>query len=260
MKNRLSHPRSNGRPRLRFLSSDGFQLSQLYFENTFTGLFSKDHYNHSVYLNSTMMKRSRTTLCLWAMLAFIGPTTTAANDDRYSLGGNNGEDEYDQKTIDGPYRGRRLTQRPGPFGKVLDNAGVPTWGFVPEVRSIYQETDEAKTRALKGGKKGKGGKGGHPVTNYNYGKGKGGYQQESYDYGKGKGGYEQEYYDYGKGKGGYEQEYYDYGKGKGKGGKKGGKGGKGDGNYGKGKGEYYDYGKGKGEYYGKGKGEGGKGT
>jgi hypothetical protein len=180
----LARLRPNGRPASRFLSSIWMiQFSQLCIETTFHR-FSKHHYNHSDYLNSTMIKRSGTVLCLWAMLAFIGPATTASNDDRYSVGENDGEDEYEQKIYNGPYRGRRLTQRSGPFGKVLDNAGVQTWGSIPELRSTYQ----GKTRALKGGKKGKGS---HiydkPVTNYNYGKGKGAYQPQYYDYGKGKG-------------------------------------------------------------------------
>ena len=183
-------------------------LTILFGTNLFQTL-SEDHYNHSDYLNKTMMKKTGTVLCLWAMLAFIGPATTAANNDRYSLGGKDGEDENEQKTIDGPYRGRRLTQRPGPFGNVLDNSGVQTQGFIPEVRSTTRKPGEGETRRLKAGKKGKGS---HiyekPLTNYNYGKGKGGSQQEYYDYGKGKG------------KGGYVQEYYDYGKGKGKGGNK----------------------------------------
>jgi hypothetical protein len=143
-----------------------------------------------------MMKQTGIVLCLWAMLALIGPATTAANDDRYSPGGNDAEDEYKQKTYAGPYRGQRLEPRAGPFGKVLDNAGVQTWGAIPALRSTYQETGEGETRALwsSSGKGGKKGKGSHvyekPVTNYNYGKGKGGYPQQyyDYDYGKGKGG------------------------------------------------------------------------
>jgi hypothetical protein len=146
-----------------------------------------------------MMKRSGIVLCLWAMLALIVPATTAAKDDLYSLRGNDAEDEYEHKIYDGPYRGRRLAQRPGPFGKVLDNAGVQTWGAIPEVRSTYQETGEGETRTLwasggsyvkgaaKGGKKSKGGQMYQKpdVTSYNYGKGS--YTQPTYDYGKGKG-------------------------------------------------------------------------
>jgi hypothetical protein len=72
-----------------------------------------------------MMKQRGTILCLWAMLALIGPATTAANNDRYSLGGNNeAEDEYERKTYYGPYRGQRVAERQGPSGELLDIAGV----------------------------------------------------------------------------------------------------------------------------------------
>jgi hypothetical protein len=106
-----------------------------------------------------MMKRSGLALCLSAMLALIGPATTEASGKD--------ADEYEHKIYYRPDRGRRLIQRPGPFGKVLDNAGVQTWGaIIPEARSAYQVTGEGETRRALGGKKDskkssrKGGKGG----------------------------------------------------------------------------------------------------
>jgi hypothetical protein len=104
-----------------------------------------------------MMKQSGTIFCLWAMLVLIGPATTAANDD--PLGRNEAKDEYEQETYDGPYRGRRVAKRQGPFGELLDNAGVQTWGSIPAVRSTYQETGgEGETRTLRGKKSKSGGR------------------------------------------------------------------------------------------------------